>query len=110
MSQKGERNGISVSLKSYRESCSEESQKNSILMNEISENTLNEELDKLLLVKIQRKLFLNEYKMEIQNLRQRKSEDALIEWQRELESQRKQLSEINGQIKLNVREYICVAE
>ena len=44
---------------------------NSILMDEISENIFNEELDKLLLVKIsfQRKLYLNERKMEIQNLK-----------------------------------------
>ena len=51
---------------------------NSILMNEMSENTLNEELDKLLLVKTLRKLYLNEYKMEIQNLKWRNSENALI--------------------------------
>ena len=83
---------------------------NSILMNEMSENTLNEELDKLLLVKTLRKLYLNEYKMEIQNLEWRNSEDALIQSQRELESRRQQLLEINGQIKLNEREFFCVAD
>ena len=53
-------------------------------------------------------LYLNEYKMEIQNLKRRNSECALIESQRELESQRRQLQETN-QGKLNVREYIRVA-
>ena len=48
--------------------------------------------------------------MEIQNVKRRNSEYALTESQRELESQRQQLLEINGQIKLNVREYICVAD
>ena len=57
---------------------------------------------------IQRKLYLNEYKMEHQNLRRRNSEYALTESQRELESQRQQLLKAN-QSKLNVREYICVA-
>ena len=69
---------------------------NSILMNEISENTLNEELNKLLLVKIQFKnLNSTEYNMEIQNLERRNSECALIESQRELQSQRLQLLEAN---------------
>ena len=40
---------------------------------------------------IQRKLYLNEYKMEIQNLKRRNSEHALFDSQRELESQRRQL-------------------
>ena len=44
---------------------------------------------------IQRKLYLNEYKMEIQNLKRRNSEDALTESQRELESRRQLLLEIN---------------
>ena len=64
--------------------------KNSILMNEISENTWNEELNKLLLVKksIQRKLYSTEYNMEIQFLERRNSEHALFESQRELEPQK----------------------
>ena len=57
---------------------------------------------------VQRKLDLNEYKMEIQNLKRRDSEYALFESQRELESQRQQPWEAN-QSKLNVRKYICVA-
>ena len=43
----------------------------------------------------QRKLFLTEYDLEIQNLERRNSEYALIESQRELESQRRQLLEAN---------------
>ena len=65
-------------------------------MNEISEKTWNEELNKLFLVKIQlrEKLYLTEYDLEIQNLEQN-SEYALIESRRELESQRRQLLEAN---------------
>ena len=53
-------------------------------MDEISENILNEELKQAIIGEnsIQRKLYLNEYKMEIQNLKRRKSEYALIESQR----------------------------
>ena len=47
--------------------------------------------------------------MEIQNLKRSNSEYALIESKRELESQRQQLLEAN-QSKLNVRDYICVAD
>ena len=47
--------------------------------------------------------------MEIQSLKRRNSGYALIESQREFESQRQQLLEAN-QSKLNVREYICVAD
>ena len=43
------------------------------------------------------------------NLERRKSECALIESQRELESQGKQLLEAS-QSKLNLRENICVAD
>ena len=66
-------------------------------MNEISENTLNEELNRIFLVKnsVQRKLYSTEYNMEIQNLERRNSEYALFESQRELESQRRQLLEAN---------------
>ena len=64
---------------------------NSILVNEISDNTLNEELNKLLMVKIQfGENYSTEYNMEIQNSERRNSEYALLESQRELESQRQQ--------------------
>ena len=82
-----------------------------ILMNEISETTWNEELNKLFLVKIQRreKSYLIEYDMEIQNLERRNSECALIESQRKLEPQDDNYwKPINGQIKLSVRAYTCV--
>ena len=69
---------------------------NSILMNEISEKTWNEELDKLFLRKIQfREIFLNESNMEIQKSERRNAEYALIASRRELESQRRQLLEAN---------------
>ena len=53
---------------------------NSVLMNEISEKTWNEEPNKLFLVKnsAQRKFYLTEYDLEIQNLERRDSEYALI--------------------------------
>ena len=54
-------------------------------------------------------MYLNEYNMEIQNLKRRNSEYALFESQREPESQRQQQLEAN-QSKLNVREYILVEE
>ena len=58
-------------------------------MNEISEKTWNEELNNPFLVKIQlRDKNLTEYDLENQNLERRNSEHALIEFQRELESQR----------------------
>ena len=49
---------------------------NSILRKEIFENTLNEELNKLLMVEIQsrEKLYSTEYNMEIQNMERRDSE------------------------------------
>ena len=47
--------------------------------------------------------------MEIQNSKRRNSEYALIESQRELESQRQQLLEAN-QNNLDEREYICLAD
>ena len=66
-------------------------------MNEISENTLNEELNKLIMVKIQfTKLYSTEYNMEIQNLERRNSEYALCESQHELESQTQQLLMANN--------------
>ena len=66
-------------------------------MDEISEKTWNEELNKLFLVKnsAKRKFNLTEYDMEIQNLERRNSEYALIESRRELESQRRELLEAN---------------
>ena len=70
---------------------------NSILMSEISENTSNEELNKLFLVKIQ----FREDETRLSTtwrstiLERRNSEYALFESQRELESQRLQLLEAN---------------
>ena len=61
MSKKSRRNNVRVILFRLSE--------NFILMDEISEKIFNEELNMPLLVKIQfRENFLNEYKMEIQNL------------------------------------------
>ena len=57
---------------------------NSILMDEISENIFNEELNNLSLVKIQFRE--NYYDLEIQNLERGNSEYALIESRRELEA------------------------
>ena len=57
----------------------------------------------------QRRWYLTEYNMAIQNLKRRISQHALFESQRELESQRQQLLEAN-QSELNEREYICVAD
>ena len=57
---------------------------------------------------IQRKLYLNESNMEIQKSERRNSEYALLESQRELESQGQHSLEAN-QSKLNEREYICGA-
>ena len=70
---------------------------NPIQMNEISEKTWNEELNKLFLVKSQLRenFFLTGYDLEIQNLERRNSEYALVESRRELESQRWQLLEAN---------------
>ena len=75
---------------------------NSVLMDEISEKTWNEELNKLFLVKnsAKRKFNLTEFDMEIQNLERRNSECALIESRRELESQRRELLLINGRVRL----------
>ena len=65
-------------------------------MNEISEKTWNEELNKPFLVKIQlRNKNLTEYDLQNQNLERRNSEHASIESRRELESQRRQLLEAN---------------
>ena len=58
----------------------------------------------------QRKLYLTLCDLEIQNWDRRNSECALIESRRELESQKDDdfWKSINGQIKLSVREYMCV--
>ena len=71
--------------------------RDSMLMNDISENTLNEEVNRIFLVKIQfREIFFStEWNMEIQNLERRNSGYALFESQRELESQRRQMLEAN---------------
>ena len=111
MSKNGKRNGISVSLKSHRKSCSEESLRKFYSdgwdLREHHERRAQQAI--LGENSIQRKLYSTEYNMEIQNSERRNSEYALFESQRELESQRQQLLEAN-QIKLNVREYICVAD
>ena len=65
---------------------------NPTLTDEISENTLNEELNKQIL---DSELYSIEYKMEIQNLERRSSQYALFESQRELEFQRRQLLKAN---------------
>ena len=85
---------------------------NSTLMDEISENIFNEEVDKLLLVKIQvrEKLYLNECNMEIQNLERRNSEHAFVKSQRELESQRQQFIGSQSDQARREREHICVAD
>ena len=82
---------------------------NTILMNEISENTLNEELNKLFLVKIQSKENY-EYDMEIQNLERRNSEYTFFLSHNESLNLKDDnyWKPINGQIKLRVREYTCV--
>ena len=85
---------------------------NSILMNEISQKTWNEELNKLFLVKIQcREIYTRLrttwrsqiWSEEIQN----------VHWSRRDESLNlkddNHWKPINGQIKLNEREYICAA-
>ena len=76
-------------------------------MNEISEQTWNEELNKLFLVKksAQRKFYLTEHDTE--NIWSEEVRNCAIESQRELASQGRQLLEANGQIKLSVREYTC---
>ena len=83
---------------------------NSILMNEISEKTWNKELQQAITREnsIQRKLYLNEHKMEIQNSERRNSEYALFESQRELEPQRQQLLEADLRVSSTwERKYLC---
>ena len=95
MSKKSQRNGICVSLKSLRKFFSDGWDLQEHLQRRTQQAIPAENSD-------QRKLCLNEYEMEIQNSERRNSEYALIESQRELESQRRQLLEAN-QSKLNVR-------
>ena len=68
---------------------------NSILVNEISEHTWNEELDKPIMVTSQSRENYTRlsitWRSRTQNLERRNSEYALLESQRELESQRQQL-------------------
>ena len=81
-------------------------------MDEISENIFSEELDKLVQAEnsVQRKLHVNENKMEIQNLKRRSSEYAIFESHVSLNLKDDNYwKPINGQIKLSVREYSCVA-
>ena len=107
MSKKGWRNGISVSLKSHRKSYSEESQKILFWWTRSPRTSWTKSWTSYSWWNsVQRKFYLTEYNMEIQNLKGRNSEYALTESQSELESQRHQLLEAN-QSKLNVREYIC---
>ena len=63
---------------------------NSILMNEVSEKIFNERAQQAILGETsdQRRLYLTEYNMEIQNLERRNSEYASFESQRELEPPR----------------------
>ena len=89
MSKKSRRNLLGVILFGLAE--------NSILMNEISENTLNEELNKLFLVKIQFRenctRLSARWRPKIWSEEIQKT--ALFESERELESQRRQLLEAN---------------
>ena len=102
MSRKSRRNSIrSYSRQTHREFCSDGRDLREHLERRAQQAIIGEN-------SIQRKLYLNEYKMEIQNLKRSKSEYALIESQRELQSQRQQLLEAD-QSKLNVRAFIRVA-
>ena len=100
-----------MSLKSHRKSCSEESLRKFYSDGWDLREHLQRRARQAIIGEnsIQRKLYLNEYNMEVQNLKRRNSEYALFESQRELESQRQQQLEAN-QSKLNVKEYICVAD
>ena len=108
MSKKGQRNGVSVSLKNQRKSCSESSQKILFWWIRSPRTSSTKSSTSYYKLKIQfrenyiwmsatwRSKIWNE---EIQNAH-------YFESQRELEAQRWQLLEAS---KLNVREYICVA-
>ena len=89
MSRKSRRNSIrSHSLQTHREFCSNERDLREHLERRAQHAVHGEK-------STQRKLYLTEYDMEIPNLERRKSECALVETQRELESQKRQLLEAN---------------
>ena len=89
MSKKSRRNSIrSHSLQTHREFYSDERNLREDLERRAEQAVLGDN-------SAQRKLYLTEYDLEIQNLERRNSEYALIESRRELESQRRQLLEAN---------------
>ena len=89
MSKKSRRNSFkSHSLQTHREFYSDERDLREDLERRAQQAVLGEN-------SAQRKFFLTEYDLEIQNLERRNSEYALIESRRELESQRRQLLEAN---------------
>ena len=89
MAKKNRRNSIrSHSLQTHRELYSDERNLREDLERRAQQAVLGENSD-------QKKLYLTEYDLEIQNLERRNSEYALIESRRELESQRRQLVEAN---------------
>ena len=104
--ERGEREDFVISV---AESMSKKSRRNSTMSNSLQihrdiysdERDLREQLERRDQQAIlgensaQRKLYLTEYDLEIQNLERRNSEYALIESRRELESQRRQLLEAN---------------
>ena len=85
---------------------------NSFLMDEISENILNEELNKLFLVKVQ---IREDYTLLSTTWRSRIWNEEIQNTHHSSHSVSLNLKDdnywkpINGQIKLNVRDYICVA-
>ena len=89
MSKKSRRNSIwSRSLQTHREIYSDERDLREHLERRAQQAILGEN-------SVQRELYSTEYNMKIQNLERRNSEYALVESQRELESQRQQLLEAN---------------
>ena len=101
MSRKSRRNSTwSYSLETHRKFYSDERDLREDLERRAQQAVLGENSD-------QRKSYLSECDMEIQNLERRNPEYALIESRRELESQRRHLWEAN-QIKLNERENTLV--
>ena len=89
MSRKSQRNSIrSHCLQTHREFNSDERDLREDLERRAQQAVLSEN-------SAQRKLYLIEYDLEIQNLERSNSEYALIESRRDLESQRRQLLEAN---------------
>ena len=85
MSKKSRRNSVrSYAHQTQREFYSDERDLREHLQRRVQQYIIGEN-------SVQRKLYLNEYKMEIQNLKRRNSEYALFESQLELESQKQQL-------------------